>query len=78
VFPEEPAPNAHVPILYFGEPTVQVLFLGVGFGVGKEAVEVRRIGFVLPMMLEGVEVGGWGGRGLDSHDLKVSWDDTPP
>jgi hypothetical protein len=51
------APDDHVAILYFSEARVDVLLFLVGLGGGQNAIEIRSVGFVLPMVLERVEVG---------------------
>ena len=51
------APHLDVPVFDFGQPAIEVLLLRVGLGVGEQAIQIRRIGFVLPVVLEGVEVG---------------------
>src|SRR3954452_3586913 len=51
-----------VAVLDVGESSVDVLLLWVRFGVRKDAIQVRRVSFVLPMMLERVDVGVIGSR----------------
>jgi hypothetical protein len=41
-----------------GEPAIQILFLRIRLRVREKPIQERRIGFVLPMMLERVKVGG--------------------
>jgi hypothetical protein len=54
-------------ILDVGKPRVDVFLLRIRFSVGENAIQIRRVGFVLPMMLERVDVdvmgvGSPGGR----------------
>ena len=55
-------PDLDVPVLDLGEAPVEVLLLRVRLGVGEQAIQERRVGLVLPMVLEGVEVGSSAGR----------------
>ena len=54
---QQAGPHLDVPVFDLGEPPVQILLLRVRLGVGQEPVQIRRVGFVLPMMGEGVEIG---------------------
>jgi hypothetical protein len=49
-----------------GEPAIQILFLRIRLGLREKPIQERRIGFVLPMMLERVKVGG------GQHEGKVN------
>ena len=53
---EEARPHFHVAVFHFREALVDVPLGGVGFRTGEDAVEIRGVGLVLPMVLEGVEV----------------------
>ena len=60
-----------VAVLDRGQAPIQVALLRVFLRVGEKPVQVRRVRLVLPMVMEGVEVGGsaagrrrWGGGGL--------------
>ena len=49
-------PDLNVTVLDLGQSQIQRLLLRVRLRPGKDAVQVRGIGLVLPMMLEGVKV----------------------
>ena len=54
-----------VPVFYIGQPTIDVLLGRIRLRVGKQSIEVGRVGLILPVMLERVEVRGaryWGCR----------------
>jgi len=53
---EQLRPNLDVPILHFGEAPKQILLLDVGLRVSEKTIEVRCICFVLPMVLERVQI----------------------
>jgi len=56
VLGHEVAPYDYMPVFDRSESSVNVLPPGVGFGLGEDAVEVGGIRFILPVMLEGVQV----------------------
>ena len=49
---EEIAPHDNVPVFDIRQARINVFFLGVGFRRAEKAIQVRRIGFILPMVLE--------------------------
>ena len=53
---EQLRPNLDVPILHFGEAPKQILLLDVGLRVSEKTIEVRCVCFVLPMVLERVQI----------------------
>ena len=57
---EEISPHHDVPVLYIREPGINVLLSFVRLGGRENPVEVSGIGFVLPVVLEGMNVRGWG------------------
>ena len=56
VLGEQLRPDLDVAVLHRGEATVDVLLLRVGLDVRQGAIQERRIGLVLPVMLESMEV----------------------
>jgi hypothetical protein len=58
---EQVTPYNNMAVFYFRQAGVDVLFSRIGFRVSEDPVEVRRVGLVLPMVLEGMKV--WCGRG---------------
>src|SRR4051812_5303169 len=50
------APDDYVPVLDVREPRVNVFLFGVRLGRSENAVQVGRVCFVLPVMLERVNV----------------------
>ena len=53
---EEIGPDHDVPVFDVGEPGIDVFFLGVGLRRGEEAIEVGRVRFVLPVVLERMNI----------------------
>src|SRR6267378_4790482 len=53
---EQVAPDHYMPVFDIGQTRVDVLLFGVGLRGRQQTIEVRRIRFVLPMMLEGMDV----------------------
>ena len=53
---EQIGPDNNVPIFDVGQARIDVLLFRIGFRGGEEAVQIRRIGFILPMVLERVYV----------------------
>ena len=53
---EEVGPHHNVTILDIGEPRINVFLFRVWLGLSKEAVEVRCVRLILPMVLEFVDV----------------------
>ena len=64
VFAQQRRPDLDVPVLDLGEPAIQVALLRVLLGVGQQPIQIRRVGLVLPVMVEGVEVDGAGRGGV--------------
>lgn len=62
VLRHEVTPYNDVPFLDVGKARVDVLLVRVGLGFREDAVEVRGVRLVLPVMLERVEVGGRAGH----------------
>src|SRR5674476_1223540 len=67
---QQGGPDLEVSVFNVSQTPIDVLLGWVRLGIGQKAIEIRRIGLVLPMMLECVEVGGvglrffrWGERG---------------
>jgi hypothetical protein len=56
VLGEQVAPDYNMPVLDIGETRIDVFFLRIGLGRREQAVEVRRVRLVLPVMLERVYV----------------------
>src|SRR5690348_8445638 len=75
VLREQPSPDLDVPVLYGGEPLVEMLLLGIGLGFSEHAIEECSVGLVLPVVLEGVEVGcrGWRGGGRHPPNIARTW-----
>jgi hypothetical protein len=76
VLREQVGPDLEVTIFDVGQAAIDVLLLRVRLGLGEEAVEKRRVGLVLPVVLECVEVGGagrnWFRRGRCCHALNMA------
>jgi hypothetical protein len=53
---EQPGPDLDVAVLDLGELQIQRALLLVVFRTGEDAIQVGGVGFVLPVMLEGVEI----------------------
>jgi len=68
VLREESRPDLDVTILDCRKPPVDVLLLRVRLDISQCAIQERRIGFVLPMVLEGVKVR----RRRGCHDEKYA------
>src|SRR5687768_10656044 len=76
VLGEQVRPHYHVPVLDIRQPRINVLLLCVGLGGREQAIEIRRVCLVLPMVLEGVDVDlpdtrprpGCGGLDRRRHD----------
>jgi hypothetical protein len=74
---EQIGPHYDVTIFDVGEARIDVFFLRVRLGCGEEAIEIGGVGFILPMVLELVDVdlvrwglsarGGGGGGGLQGR-----------
>ena len=56
VFRHQVTPDDDVPVLYLSQPPVDVLFFRIRLGVSENAVEECRVRFVLPVVLERVDV----------------------
>ena len=52
VLRQEIRPDHDMPILDIGQTRIDVLLFRIGLGGGEEAIQIRRVGFVLPMVLE--------------------------
>jgi len=50
-------PDNYMAVLYRGQPRVNVLLSRIGLGSGENTIEVGRVSLILPMVLEGVEIG---------------------
>ena len=53
---EEFCPDDYVAVFDIREPGIDVFLLGVGFGGGEQSVQIRCVGFVLPVVLERVDI----------------------
>jgi hypothetical protein len=65
VLREKVTPDYDVPVFNVGQPGVNVLLLRIRLRRGEDAIEVRGVSFVLPVVLERVDVdvdGLWWGR----------------
>jgi len=71
VLGQEIGPNLNVPVLDLSQPEIEGLLLRVLLFRGEYAVQKGGIRLVLPMMLEGVEVGAgrWDGHGLKTNRI---------
>ena len=58
---EKISPDDNMPVLYIGEPGIDVLLSCVRLSGSENSVEVGGVGFVLPVMLKGMNVRGVGG-----------------
>jgi len=67
MFAQEVGPDLDVAVLDCCQSPIQVALLLIRFGVGEEAIQVRGIRLVLPMMLECVKVGS----NRRAHDRKL-------
>src|SRR5690242_4864924 len=57
VIREQLRPDLDVPVLDGGQAQIEVPLLGVSLRARQYTIQVRGVGLVLPMMLEGVQVG---------------------
>jgi hypothetical protein len=73
VLSQQPAPHLYVPVFDLGQAAIEVFLFGIRLGVRQQSVEVRRVGLVLPMVLEGVEVGRSGGVGRHAGKVIGCW-----
>ena len=76
VLGEQPRPDLDVTILYRGEASVDVLLFWVRLDIRQRAIQERRIGLVLPVMLEGMEVGLRCGGHTDKYADPRKWVET--
>jgi hypothetical protein len=53
---EEIGPDHDVPVFDVREPGIDVFFPGVRLRCGKEAIEIGRVRFVLPVVLERMNI----------------------
>jgi len=60
MLPQQVLPDDGMAILDLGELEIQRSLPVVGFRASEHAIEKRGVGFVLPMVLEGIEIGGVG------------------
>jgi hypothetical protein len=63
VLREEIGPDDHMPVFDIREPGIDVFFLGVRLRRGEEPIEIGRVRFVLPVVLERMNIGIAGVRG---------------
>jgi hypothetical protein len=75
VLGEQISPHYDVPVFDVGKARINVALLRVGLGCGEEAIEISGVSFILPVMLELVDVylgqrgfsGGRRGGGLQGR-----------
>ena len=53
---EKIAPDYNVPVFHLRKTRVNVLLVRVGFRLSENAIQKRCVSFVLPVVLEGVNV----------------------
>jgi hypothetical protein len=63
VLRQQRRPDLEVAVLHLGEPAIDALLRRVRLGVGEHAVEIGSVGLVLPVVMEGLEVGRAARRG---------------
>ena len=76
-------PYHDVSVFYFSEPRINVFLARISLRLGENAIEVGGIGFILPVMLEGVDIGLDGschrsnmpGKGGIRHRATLNWSD---
>ena len=65
---EQTGPDMEMPVFHVRQSSIDVLLGRVGLRIGQQTIQERGVGLILPVMLEGIEIGCAGLRRLRRGD----------